>query len=912
MTRKVSSAFSGLREYRAFFAVVVIAAVLLLTVVLALAGFLSIKITEQTKLLNDTVREREGLAYTTRIIKTVRALRVLRDRLEFDRGDTSSQRREVVRALGDLDSFGTVSGRPFELTKRVAILEGQWAVVPSGAAGADAVSEALETAWSLADTAGDRSSLVNDPDGATGALVDAYAAQLPIVAHRIDDAKLALYRAELGGSLPESDRVAAATLIGESRQAYFSAHAGIDNASRTLGDMPKIDDQVTAIGTKLEAFTSSLDRARVANGAGRADAQELRAVADSVIDAVDAAHDDLGNAIEARLQAREASETRLLMLLRATVYGAVALGVTILAILIISMRTRYLRQQARQRRELKRLETELERQRVLDALAVTEAQFRAAFDRSSIGVAIIDRDGTVLRTNTRMHDMIDPIDAEGVGAKGVDFARLFTGEIESFTTEIYRGSADAWFEASVSLVRDDDHQPRFAISMLKDVTERKKIADRFRHEATHDALSGLPNRACFNEYVQGALESPAPGVRAVLFIDIDEFKLVNDSYGHAVGDRVIVWCAEQLRANMRPGDFVARLGGDEYAAFIAGRDRAYIEEMARRVSDALSETLVLDGRDIFVTASIGIAFVQEGSVTVDEILRDADTAMYAAKTGGSARYAVFDRSMREDVSRKVSLSVQLRRALDRNQFHLVYQPVISLASGRIDSFEVLLRWEHPELGTVSPVEFIPIAEELGLIVPIGRFVLDRACQQFASWKRDFPEHRPRAISVNASVREIAQHDYVDSVRETLDRHGIDPNELVLEVTESTVLASGRSSSGPLERLKAIGIGLAIDDFGTGFSSLRYLQQFPFDVLKIDRSFVGGDDGELASEAIVTMLLSLAAAVGVSVTAEGVETAAQAQRLRELGCPEVQGYFFGRPTRAADVPEVFYRLAALAS
>jgi diguanylate cyclase (GGDEF)-like protein len=763
----------------------------------------------------------------------------------------------------------------------------------------------------LAGTAGDRSSLVADPDGATAALVDAYAAQLPIVAHRIDDAKLVLYRAEREGSLPESARVAAATLLGESRQAYLSAHEELDNASRTLGDRPEIDDKIAAIGTKLEAFTSSLDRARVSTGTGHA-AEALRLVADSVIGAVDFAHDDLGNAIENRLQARQDAESRTLMLLRASVNGAVALGVTILAILGMTMRRRHLRQLARQRREVQRLETELERQRVLDALAVTEAQFRAAFDRSSIGVAILDRDGNVLRTNTRMHDMIDPIDAEGVGAKGVDFVRLFTGEIDSFTTEIYRGSADAWFEASVSLVRDDDHQPRFAISMLKDVTERKKITDRFRHEATHDALSGLPNRACFNEYVQGALGSPAPGVRAVLFIDIDEFKLVNDSYGHAVGDRVIVWCAEQLRANMRPGDFVARLGGDEYAAFVAGRDRAYIEEMARRVGDALSETLVLDGRDIFVTASIGIAFVQDGNVTVDDILRDADTAMYAAKTGGNARYAVFDRSMREDASRKVSLSVQLRRALDRNQFHLVYQPVISLASGRIDSFEVLLRWEHPELGTVSPVEFIPVAEELGLIVPIGRFVLDRACQQFASWKRDFPEHRPRAISVNSSVREIAQHDYVDSVRETLERHGIDPHELVLEVTESTVLASGRSSSGPLERLKAIGVGLAIDDFGTGFSSLRYLQQFPFDVLKIDRSFVGGEDGKLASEPIVTMLLSLAAAVGVSVTAEGVETAAQAQRLRELGCAEVQGYFFGRPTRAADVPEVFYRLAALAS
>jgi EAL domain-containing protein (putative c-di-GMP-specific phosphodiesterase class I) len=304
--------------------------------------------------------------------------------------------------------------------------------------------------------------------------------------------------------------------------------------------------------------------------------------------------------------------------------------------------------------------------------------------------------------------------------------------------------------------------------------------------------------------------------------------------------------------------------------------------------------------------------VHEACGTVDEIVRDADTAMYAAKTSGSERYAVFDLSMREDVSRRVSLSLQLRRALERDQFHLVYQPVVSLSSGIIDSFEVLLRWEHPELGNVSPVEFIPIAEELGLIVPIGRFVLDRACAQLAEWKRDFPIHRPQRISVNCSVREIVQSDYVDNVAATLRRHGIQPKELVLEVTESTVLASGRTSGAPLERLRDIGVGLAIDDFGTGFSSLRYLQQFPFDVLKIDRSFVGGEDGGLASEAIVTMLLSLARTVGVSVTAEGVETEAQAKRLRELGCPEVQGYFFGMPTRASDVPAVFYQIAAVAS
>jgi len=906
VTARLSSTFSRVRDDRAAFAT---AAIILCAVVLIITGFLSTKIAEQEARVSLTVREREGLAYTTRIIRTVRTLRALRDRLEFEGSDSSAERKAVSQALDDLGSFDGVSGRPFELSKRVAVLEGQWENVPRGPGAVEAVGAVLETASNLSDIASDRSSLVADPDGSTAALIDAYSTQLPIVARRIDDAKLVLYRAESSGTLSDSDRVAAATLTGESRQAYSSAQGEFENAARTLGDEPKLDEQFASVGASLDRFASIIDHTRDPVTA-RTRARSLRSVADSVIGSVETAYDELGATIGGRLDDRHAAEMRLLLGLRGGLVLSIALGAALLVGLAASMRRRHVRALARQRRDLERLEAELAQQRTLEALAVTEAHFRAAFERSSIGVAILDRDGNVLRTNSRMHRMMESIDAESVGAKAVDYGRLFAGEIESFTTEVYRGASDAWFEATVSLVRDDDHAPRFAISMLKDVTERKKLADRFRHEATHDALSGLPNRACFNEHVGSSLGTTPPGVRAVLFIDIDEFKLVNDSFGHAVGDRVIIWCAEQLRSSVNPGDFVARLGGDEFAAFITGRDREHVEETARRICDALSETLVLDGRDIFVAASIGIAFVAESYASVEEILRDADTAMYSAKTGGQQRYAVFDRSMREDVSRRVAVSVQLRRALERNQFHLVYQPVVSLKTGIIDSFEVLLRWEHPDLGFVSPVEFIPLAEELGLIVPIGRFVLDRACQQFAQWKRDFPNQRPRCISVNTSVREIAQNDFVDSVRETLDRHGIEPAELVLEVTESTVLASGLSSSGPLERLKAIGVGLAIDDFGTGFSSLRYLQQFPFDVLKIDRSFVGGEDGNLASEAIVTMLLSLAEAVGVTVTAEGVETAEQARRLRELGCAEVQGYYFGRPTRANDVPEVFYRVSEL--
>jgi diguanylate cyclase (GGDEF)-like protein len=909
MMARASSLHTRLGGYQASFATIV---VVFGAVVIALAVFLSTKIGEQSARVSLTIREREGLAYTARILKTVRALRALRDRLEFEHDAATAQRHDVTSALDDLDSFGDVSGRPFDLTKRVAVLEGQWAEVPAGVAGAASVADVLSTASTLSEVAGDRSSLVADPDGATAALVDAYAAQLPIVADRIDDAKLELYRAQRSGTMREGDRVSIATLIGEARQAYLSASKEVDNATKTLGDLDAVTSHLASIGDSLDVFGSVLDRLRVPTLRG-GNSQALRAVADSVIDAVDLSYDGLSDTIDARLLARQDSEERLLFFLRAAVVFSVLLGATIVISLGNYLRRRHLRELERSRRALARLEAELEQQRMLEALAVTEAQFRAAFDRSSIGVVILDRDGNVLRTNARICEMMDPIDAEIVGARGTDFVRLFEGVIDSFTTEVYRGGSDTWFEASVSLVRDDDHTPRFAISMVKDVTERKKLADRFRHEALHDALSGLPNRSCFSDYLESNLAVSPPGVRAVLFIDIDEFKLVNDSFGHSAGDRVIVWCAEQLKANVRPGDFVARLGGDEFVALVTGEERSAIEDVARRVSDALSETLVLDGQDIFVTASIGIAFLDQRYANTDEVLRDADTAMYTAKTsGGHARFAVFDPSMREDVSRRMTLSVQLRRALEREQFHLVYQPVVSLASGSIDSFEVLLRWVHPELGMVSPVEFIPLAEELGLIVPIGRWVLDSACRQFAMWKREFPQARPRSIAVNASVREISQADYVDSVRETLARHAIAPEELVLEVTESAVLASNRSSSGPLERLKAIGVGLAIDDFGTGFSSLRYLQQFPFDVLKIDRSFVGGDDGGLASEPIVTMLLALADACGVTVTAEGVETAAQAARLRELGCEDVQGWYFGKPTRAEDVPNVFYRVAELAS
>jgi diguanylate cyclase (GGDEF)-like protein len=595
----------------------------------------------------------------------------------------------------------------------------------------------------------------------------------------------------------------------------------------------------------------------------------------------------------------------------------VIVGIGIALQIGLTIRDRDRRELARAQDEAERLSAELEQQRMLETLAVTEAQFRAVFDRSSIGVAILDRSGTVIRSNVALHEMVDPIDPVRIGAAHPDFRRLLSGDIESFATELEspRAGSASWFEATHSLVRDDHGKPLFAIAMLKDVTERKRIDDRLRYEATHDSLSGLPNRSYFFERVRSTLfaDRRPQGQHAVLFVDLDEFKFVNDSLGHAIGDRVLVAAAERLRQATGARDVVARFGGDEFAVLIEGREsNEEIERVVERIVRELGQPLFVEGREIFVTASVGVAMCVPAYSAVEEIMRDADTAMYYAKTSGRSRFAIFNGTMHDHASRRLQIATQLRRALEREQLFLSYQPVVSLASGTIEAFETLLRWEHPDLGLISPGEFIPIAEEIGLIVPIGRWVVASSCEQLTTWRREGVMRRRVRLSVNASVREILQTDYCDFIEATVQRYGLKPGDLVLEVTESAVLASGKFSSNTLERIKAAGVGLAIDDFGTGYSSLRYLQQFPFDELKIDRSFVSGSDGNLESEAICTMLLSLGKAFGVGVVAEGVETAAQAARLRALGCAAAQGYFYSPPVRASEVEALLGRETSFAS
>jgi len=422
---------------------------------------------------------------------------------------------------------------------------------------------------------------------------------------------------------------------------------------------------------------------------------------------------------------------------------------------------------------------------------------------------------------------------------------------------------------------------------------------RLRYDATHDALTGLPNRQCLSDRLEKAIGEAhgAPeSTYAVLFIDLDEFKSINDSLGHAAGDSVLVSVAERLLKTVAPQDFVARLGGDEFAVLLCARgEYGQIERCVDEINSALLQPLAIQGRSVFTTASIGIAVISPLYTRIEDLLRDADTAMYHAKTLGRARSILFDSQMHTAATQRLALTSDLRLAIESSQFHVAYQPVISLHNERIDSLEALVRWRHPESGELMPGEFISHAEDVGLIVGIGRFVFSEACARVAEWQASVPDRR-LGVSVNLAVQEILQPDLPQFVMNNLERFGVRPQDVTLEITESAMLQSSALTSGTLGRLRELGLKIAVDDFGTGYSSLRYLEQFAVDAIKIDRSFVSGRDGNLASEAIVKMLVELGSSYGVRIIAEGIETMQQLSALRRLGCTFGQGYYFSQPLR----------------
>jgi diguanylate cyclase (GGDEF)-like protein len=425
----------------------------------------------------------------------------------------------------------------------------------------------------------------------------------------------------------------------------------------------------------------------------------------------------------------------------------------------------------------------------------------------------------------------------------------------------------------------------------------EETKDHFRHAAFHDSLTGLPNRGMFTELLKAEIESSnrsTDHLFAVLFLDLDRFKNVNDSLGHTFGDLLLVAFAERLERTLRPVDTLARFGGDEFAILLSGiTDTTDAVRVAERIHAELSLPFDLDRSSAFATASIGIALSSSGYDRPDDILRDADIAMYRAKENGKARYEMFDHDMHARAVTRLQLESDLRQAVEQKQFAVYYQPIMSLETGRLAGFEALVRWNHPRHGVVAPADFIPAAEETGLIVPIGQWVLEEACKKVREWQVSSPGHRNLSLSVNLAARQISQPDLTDRIKSALEESKLHPHSLKLELTESVVMENAEAAAQTFKQLRSLGVQLSIDDFGTGYSSLSYLHRFPLNYLKIDRSFVMRMTRD-NDNAIVKTISTLAHNLGMEVIAEGIETEEQYQQLKNLGCEFGQGYLFSRP------------------
>jgi diguanylate cyclase (GGDEF)-like protein/PAS domain S-box-containing protein len=549
-----------------------------------------------------------------------------------------------------------------------------------------------------------------------------------------------------------------------------------------------------------------------------------------------------------------------------------------------------------------------ERIRTHEALRASEERYRLLFDRSPLPMWVHDQETLAfLAVNQAAidhygytRDQFETMTIANVRPQEAipAFEERFASGGESTTApSIWRHRRANGDTIDVELT---SHAVIFAgrkarLVIANDVTERVRAEQRLWRAAFYDALTGLPNRALFMERLgqaQARARGRSGGGFAVLFLDLDRFKLVNDSMGHRAGDQLLIAIARRLDRIRRAGDTVARLGGDEFAFLVEGiDDAASAGRVADRVQRELAQPFDIAGQEVFTSASIGISLGGAADHRLEDLLRDADTAMYRAKAEGIARYAVFDISMHDRAVAVLQLENDLRRAVDRGELRVRYQPIVALHSARIVGFEALARWHHRQRGLVPPHEFIPLAEETGIIGVVGRFVLSEACRQMRALQQLRPRGPGLSLAVNVSGRQILQPDLVEQIGEILQATGLDPRLLRLELTESVLVENEAAAARCLHRLRQLGLRIAIDDFGTGYSSLSYLHRMPIDLLKIDASFVQTMATDEKNRRIVETILALGRNLGVEVIAEGVETAQQAQVLTRLGCGYVQGHLF---------------------
>lgn len=561
-----------------------------------------------------------------------------------------------------------------------------------------------------------------------------------------------------------------------------------------------------------------------------------------------------------------------------------------------------------------------ERKKADSALRESEYRIRTLLDSMSEGLLQVDSDDIITYVNNCICDMTGYSQMELVGMNwarllvdnGPDYVaainqRRFSGISDRYELRIRKKCGEIiWVLVGGAPLIDANGRIIGSMGVFTDITERKRAEERLIYDALHDGLTGLANRTLFMDHLRMTIErskSKHSNPFAVLYLDFDRFKVINDSLGHLEGDKLLKYIARRLERCTRTGDLVARLGGDEFVILVS--ELVNTEEallIAERIHNDLTNSFDLSGREIFITASIGITLSTSGHTCAEDMLRDADIAMYYAKAQGKAQYQVFDSAMHKHASHKLQIETEMRSAVERGEFRLLYQPIVRVDTGFLEGFEALLRWQHPELGIIGPDEFIPIAEENGLIINLGNWAVEESCRQMRLWQNSEPAAEDLTVSVNLSCKEFLQVDLAEKIGSALASTGLDPRSLKLEITESHIMENSELAITILDRLRKLGVEMSLDDFGTGYSSLSYLHRLPVTFLKIDRSFVTRMGTSDENREIVHTIIRLAQNLKKKVIAEGIENEEQLAQLSALGCEYGQGYFFSQPLDADDVLE----------
>ena len=557
----------------------------------------------------------------------------------------------------------------------------------------------------------------------------------------------------------------------------------------------------------------------------------------------------------------------------------------------------------------------------LAELRESEDRFHSAFTHAAVGIVLVSTGGRILQANAALARLLGRYEADLVGTDLVaivhpddsemlraQVGNLLSGTEGTFATELrcrHSQGIEIWVSLNVSFFSTGASAARCLIVQMQDVTGRRRAESRLQHIAYHDGLTNLPNRGYFLEQLNRAISTVKrhPERRfAVLFLDFDRFKLINDSLGHSAGDALLMGVARRLQAYLRPTDVVARMGGDEFAILVEDMNaEREVVQLADRLQSVLAEPFLVGEVEMSTSASIGITTSTFGYDSPEQVMRDADLAMYRAKAQGKARYALFDSALHAEVAEQLWLESELRRAIAQQQIELVYQPIYQLRSRRLTGFEALARWTHAERGAIEPDCFIRVAEETGLIIPLGNWVMETACRQLGAWRQAHPGGDPMSLHVNVSGVQLVQPDFLVRVQHAICAGDIEPSQLTIELTESVLIDKLSAALPHINDLRSIGVQVSIDDFGTGYSSLSALQDLPISEIKVDRSFVRRMGGGSQGDEVVRAIVALGRTLGKRVIAEGIETEAQFAQLAGLGCEGGQGYLLSYPLRAADIP-----------